>query len=89
MADGERHPGQQRMKSARRRCDACGEPEGKGPWRISALSTVRLCQPCKQVQAVRFADWVARQLGYAGVDGDQCVVRAVDRDDLKEQEEKG
>lgn len=81
MADGER----QGMKSARRRCDGCGEPEGKGPRRISTLGTVRLCQPCRKAQAVRFADWVARQWGYAGVDGDQVIVRRLGQDGQEEE----
>ena len=51
----------------RRRCDHCGEPEGKGSRRISQLSTARLCQTCKEAAAFQFADWVARQLGYEGV----------------------
>ncbi len=51
----------------RRRCDGCGEPEGKGPRRIRQLSTARLCQTCGDDQAARFADWVARQLGYSGI----------------------
>ena len=85
MADGERQAAQQGLLSARRRCYACGEPEGKGPRRISTLGTVRLCQPCKKAQAVRFADWVARQLGYAGVDGEQVVVRRLGRDGQEEE----
>ena len=84
MADGERQAAQQGLLSARRRCYACGEPEGKGPRRISTLGAVRLCQPCKKAQAVRFADWVARQLGYAGVDGEQVVVRRLGRDGQEE-----
>ena len=53
--------------TARRRCDGCGEPEGKGPRRISQLSTARLCQTCKESAAWHFANWAARQMGYPGV----------------------
>ena len=59
--------------TARRRCDGCGEPEGKGPRRISQLSTARLCQTCKEGAGYHIADWVARQMGYPGVKSPEGV----------------
>ena len=50
-------------KHSRRRCDNCGEPEGKGNRRITQLSTARLCQTCKAAASRRFAEYVAAQMG--------------------------